>query len=78
MILAAIAIVWALSALVFLFAGSVWGAVNAIGLLKRRAWARLSTLAYAVLGIASCIGIPYAAYSLWSLTRSSVKRLLAE
>jgi predicted Ser/Thr protein kinase len=75
LLLGAVVIVWGLAVLTFLFAGGLWAVINAVGLARRRSWARISTIAYAVWGTSSCIGIPYAAYALWSLTRTSVKRV---
>jgi len=57
--------------------GVVWAPFNAWALLTRRRFGRISTLIYAGLSILSCIGIPYAIYAIWSLTRPHVKALFA-
>lgn len=55
--------------------GVLWVPVNLYGLLRRRAWARMSSLVYAAFAIPTCIGAPYAIYAFFSLTRPHVKRL---
>jgi hypothetical protein len=56
--------------------GVVWAPLNAYGLLKRRPWARRSTLGYwAFVGVLCCC-IPGAAYGFFSLTRHDVRREL--
>jgi eukaryotic-like serine/threonine-protein kinase len=64
--------------LLFLSAGLVWAPINALGLWRRKPWARRSTLWYALLGISSCVGIPYAIYAVWSLRRSDVRHALRD
>jgi hypothetical protein len=75
-IAAALIIVWVLMAMMFLFGGTFWAVLNAIGLAGRRKWARYTTLLYGVFAFTSCIGIPYGVYTLWSLTREDAKRSL--
>lgn len=53
----------------FVVFGTVWAPLNAWGLSKRHPWARTSTLAYAALGALTCVGVPYAVYAVWSLTK---------
>jgi hypothetical protein len=69
-------VVWAFTAIMFAYGGVFWALINAIGLAGRRRWARVSTMAYAVVAITTCIGVPYAAYTLWSLSRDTSKRTL--
>jgi len=67
-------------ALVLLFwvpLGSVWTAINALGLWRNRRWARWSTLGYAVLSLPTGLGTPAAAYALWSLSRRDVVEILS-
>ncbi|MCA9620061.1 MAG: protein kinase, partial [Myxococcales bacterium] len=73
LLLGFIGIAWGTTVLTFLVSGVIWAAVNALGLWRRQAWARKSTMIYAVMGIASLIGIPYAIYALWSLRLPGVK-----
>ncbi len=54
--------------------GVVWLPINIWGLAKRRPWARYSSLLYASFSLPSCLGTPYAIYTLVSLTRPSVKQ----
>jgi serine/threonine protein kinase len=67
---------WIMVVLAFLYSGPFWALLNAIGLAGRRRWARVSTILYAIVGLSSCIGAPYAAYTLWSLRRQEVKASL--
>jgi hypothetical protein len=53
--------------------GLFWAPVNAWGLYRRQRWARVSTIAYAAMGLLSCFGTPYAIYALVSLTRPKVR-----
>ena len=55
--------------------GVVWVPLNIYGLYKRRGWARISTLLYAVIALFSCAGTPYAVYALYSLTRRETREL---
>ncbi len=64
-------------ALVWFGGGAIWAPINALGLFLSYRWSRRSTLLYAVLAAFSCIGLPYAIYAVWSLTRPSVKRTLS-
>lgn len=61
---------------VFVIAGLLWTPVNAVGLYRRRPWARASTIAYWAAGIPICCCIPLGLYGVWSLTRPSVRSLL--
>jgi serine/threonine-protein kinase len=58
----------------WLLGGVLWAPLNAFGLWRRRSWSRRSTLVYGVCAVITVIGIPYAIYSVWSLTRPVVKR----
>jgi hypothetical protein len=60
----------------FAIAGVLWTPVNAMGLYKRRPWARISTIAYYVVAMPFCCCLPLGVYGLWSLTRPEVKSLL--
>ncbi|MFO0613016.1 MAG: protein kinase [Polyangiaceae bacterium] len=62
----------------FIVFGTIWAPLNAWGLSKRYPWARTSTLAYAALGAFTCIGVPYAIYAAWSLTRPAVRWAFAK
>lgn len=73
----ALGIVWVLMAMFFLFGGTFWAALNTFGLATRRRWARVTTLIYGIFALTSCIGIPYGAYAIWSLTRAETKRSLS-
>ncbi len=59
----------------FAFAGVVWTPLNAVGLYKRRPWARKSTIAYWIMGLPLCCCFPTGLYGLWSLTRPGVRNL---
>jgi serine/threonine protein kinase len=61
----------------WLFLGVVWGPLNALGLHKRWAWARWSTMAYGVLAALSCCALPYGAYAVWAMTRAGVRDAFA-
>jgi eukaryotic-like serine/threonine-protein kinase len=56
--------------------GLFWAPLNAWGLHRRQRWARISTLAYATMGLFSCFGTPYALYALVSLTRPKIRAAL--
>ncbi|MCA9628889.1 MAG: protein kinase [Myxococcales bacterium] len=58
--------------------GVLWAPLNAFGLWRRRAWARISTLLYATFTGFSVLGLPYASYSVYSLTRPEVARLFSQ
>jgi len=73
-ILGAIFLTMASASLIWVPLGAVWAPVNAWGLYKKKRWARVSTVVYAILGLATCIGTPYSAYALISLRRPEVKR----
>ena len=57
--------------------GLLWAPLNAFGLWRRKAWARVSTLSYAGFTGATVLGLPYSAYAIYSLTRPKVVELLA-
>jgi len=65
-------LIWVLVAICFLYGGALWAALNTIALLKRKRWGRYFTIGYSLMAMAVCIGIPYAIYTLWSLTRPTV------
>ena len=67
------AAIWA-----WLVVGLVWTPLNARGLWQRRAWARRSTLAYWATPLAWCCCIPLPVWSLVTLTRPAMKRILDE
>ena len=58
--------------------GTLWAPLNALGLWRRKAWARVSTLLYAGFTGFSVLGLPYAGYAIYSLTRPEVVRLFAQ
>lgn len=68
------AIYWA----TWVMLGVLWAPLNAIGLWRRRPWARVSTLLYAGFTGFSILGLPYAGYAIYSLTRPEVRRLFAQ
>jgi len=55
--------------------GVIWAPLNAYGLFKRKPWARMSSLLYWGIQIASCCCFPFGAYGMWSLLRADVKQL---
>lgn len=55
--------------------GAVWVPINLYGMARKRPWARVSSLVYAVFALPTCFGTPYALYAFFSLTRGHVKRL---
>ncbi|MCB9584474.1 MAG: protein kinase [Polyangiaceae bacterium] len=58
--------------------GVLWAPLNAIGLWRRKAWARISTILYAGFSAFSILGLPYAGYAIFSLTRPGVVRLFSQ
>ncbi len=69
LIVAAVALLW-------IPAGVLWAPLNAWGLATKKRWARASTIVYAIFGLFSCIGTPYAAYALITLRKPELKRAL--
>ena len=57
----------------YMFLGVVWGPLNALGLSRRWAWARWSTMAYGAMAALSCCALPYGVYAIWAMTRPAVK-----
>lgn len=53
--------------------GLVGAPINAVGLLMRKGWARISTLVYALVSLPTCIGTPFALYALWTMTRPAIR-----
>jgi hypothetical protein len=49
--------------------GAVWTLVNGVGLLKKRPWARRSTLAYWWVYSVVCCCFPVGIYAIWSPSR---------
>ncbi len=58
--------------------GTLWAPLNALGLWRRRAWARVSSLLYAAFTGFSVLGLPYSGYAIYSLTRPQVVRLFSQ
>jgi serine/threonine protein kinase len=55
--------------------GVIWTPINAYGLLRKRRWAYISTVVYAVFSLLTCVGTPFAAYALatlWSRARKKI------
>src|SRR5262249_22793230 len=55
--------------------GVLWTPINAYGLLRKKRWAYISTVVYAVFSLLTCVGTPFAAYALatlWSRARKKV------
>jgi len=67
------AVVGMLLWIAFLVFGTFWAPINAWGLSRRYAWARRSTLLYAIVAASTCIGVPYAIYAFWSLGQPAVR-----
>ena len=61
---------------VWAVAGLAWAPTNAIGLLARKPWARLSTLGYWCASALVCCPIPLAIYGIFSMTRPAVRVFL--
>jgi hypothetical protein len=71
-----VVIVVLLASIAWIPLGIVWAPLNAWGLLRRKRWAAVSTLAYATLGALSCCGMPYAAYAWPSLMSRGTRKNL--
>lgn len=72
---------------VWLVGGPIWLTLNALGLKRRRPWARRSMLVYWGLSIPFCLGfswyglcllVPLCVYGIWSLTRPAVVALFTQ
>src|SRR5690606_33228342 len=70
-------IVFAIFGLAWAPLGLLWAPLNALGLWRRKAWARVSTLLYAGFTGFSVLGLPYTGYAIYSLTRPEVVRLFS-
>lgn len=66
----------ALTVFVWAPLGALWAPVNAMGLLRRKRWARLSTLLYALISVPTVVGTPFAAFALLTLLRKDVTEQL--
>jgi hypothetical protein len=69
-------VVWLLILLAWLLSGIFWAPLNAWGLWTRRSFARRSVLLYAGFAVTSCVGLPYAIYAFWTMSRPSVRAYL--
>jgi eukaryotic-like serine/threonine-protein kinase len=69
-------VVWAVCTLLWAPIGLVWTPVNVWGLWRRKRWARISTLIYAIVSLPTCLATPYAVYALISLNRRAVRAML--
>jgi hypothetical protein len=81
-VLSLVIAVWLVSLVFFGWAplGIVWTPINAYGLFRKRRWAYISSVVYAVFSLPSCIGTPFAAYAiatLWSRARKKSRDLAA-
>ncbi|MCA9623893.1 MAG: serine/threonine protein kinase, partial [Myxococcales bacterium] len=58
--------------------GLLWAPISGLGLSRRKAWARVSTMLYAAFTGFSVLGLPYSGYALYSLSRPDVVGLFAD
>ncbi len=58
--------------------GAVLAPLSVVGIWRRRAWARATSGAYALLALPSVLGMPLALFAIYALSRRSVRAALTK